>query len=120
MMRNSGLQLSLFDDRDMASITSPDFPGERLIVCRNPELAAKRAHKRRELLEATERDLARIRTAVARQRNPLRGKAEIGLAVGAVIVMDVGAVVSVVVVAVVVGVVRWAVVVVVVAVVVVV
>lgn len=85
LVKGGALQLSLFDDRDMASITSPDFPGERLIVCRNPELAAKRAHKRRELLEATERDLARIRTAVARQRNPLRGKAEIGLAVGAVI-----------------------------------
>lgn len=85
LVKGGALQLSLFDERDMASITSPDFPGERLIVCRNPELAAKRAHKRRELLEATERDLARIRTAVARQRNPLRGKAEIGLAVGAVI-----------------------------------
>ena len=85
LVKGGALQLSLFDDRDMASITSPDFPGERLIVCRNPELAAKRAHKRRELLEATERDLARIRTAVARQRNPLRGKAEIGLAGGAVI-----------------------------------
>lgn len=85
LVKGGALQLSLFDARDMASITSPDFPGERLIVCRNPELAAKRTHKRRELLEATERDLARIRTAVARQRNPLRGKAEIGLAVGAVI-----------------------------------
>jgi hypothetical protein len=79
------LQLSLFDQRDMASITSPDFPGERLIVCRNADLAAKRAHKRQALLEATERDLARIQTAVQRQRKPLRGAANIALAVGAVI-----------------------------------
>jgi transposase len=79
------LQLSLFDERDMASITSPDFPAERLIVCRNPDLAAKRAHKRQALLEATERDLARVRVAVARRRNPLRGATEIALAVGAVV-----------------------------------
>jgi transposase len=85
LIRSGVLQLSLFDERDMASITSPDFPGERLIVCRNPDLAAKRAHKRRELLEGTERDLARIQTAVARSRKPLRGTAEIALAVGAVV-----------------------------------
>jgi transposase len=85
LMAGGALQLSLFDQRDMASITSPDFPGERLIVCRNAELAAKRAHKRRELLDATERDLARIQAAVARKRNPLRGATEIALAVGAVI-----------------------------------
>jgi transposase len=85
LVKGGALQLSLFDQRDMASITSPDFPGERLIVCRNPDLAAKRAHKRQELLDATERDLARIQTAVARKRNPLRGATEIALAVGAVI-----------------------------------
>jgi hypothetical protein len=51
------LQMSLFDDRDMASITSPDFPGERLIVCRNPDLARLRTHKCEELLAASERDL---------------------------------------------------------------
>ena len=79
------LQLSLFDQRDMASITSPDFPGERLIVCRNPDLAAQRARKREELLAATERDLARIQAAVGRKRNPLRGSAAIALAVGAVV-----------------------------------
>src|SRR6266436_5762109 len=60
------LQLSLFDDRDMAEITSPDFPGERLIVCRNP-------------------DLAGVKAAVQRQRNPLRGEDAIGLKVGAVL-----------------------------------
>jgi transposase len=83
---NSGAwQLTLFDQRDMASITSPDFPGERLIVCRNPELAAERSRKREDLLAATEKDLARIKAAVERQRNPLRGTAEIALKVGEVL-----------------------------------
>jgi transposase len=82
---NSGLiQLSLFDQRDMASITSPDFPGERLVVCRNPDLAAERARTREDLLAATERDLARIQKRVERQRAPLRGTAAIALAVGEV------------------------------------
>jgi hypothetical protein len=79
------LQMSLFDDRDMASITTPEFPGERLIVCRNRALASERARKREDLLAATERDLTRIAAAVARKRQPLRGKAEIGLAIGAVL-----------------------------------
>lgn len=79
------LQLSLFDDRDLAEIASPDYPGERLIVCRNPLLTAERRRKRDELLAATERDLARIRQAVTRQRKPLAGRTEIGLAVGAVL-----------------------------------
>ena len=79
------LQMSLFDDRDMASVTSPDFPGERLIVCRNPDLAKLRTHKREELLAATERDLGKIAAAVGRQRRPLRGEAEIGVRVGRVI-----------------------------------
>ncbi len=77
------LQLSLFDDRDLAEIASPDYPGERLIVCRNPLLAAERRRKRAELLAATERHLSRIKLAVERKRAPLRGKAEIGLEVGA-------------------------------------
>jgi hypothetical protein len=80
------LQLSLFDDRDLAEISAPDmFPGERLIVCRNGELAAERARKRGELLAATERELARIEARVRRKGSPLRGAAEIGLAVGAVL-----------------------------------
>jgi hypothetical protein len=80
------LQLSLFDERDLAEIAAPDaFPGERLIVCRNPLLAEERARKREELLAATERDLSRIRLVVERKRQPLRGRAEIGLAVGAVL-----------------------------------
>jgi CBS domain-containing protein len=80
------LQPSLFDERDMAEIAAPDaFPGERLIVCRNPLLAEERARKREELLAATERDLSRIKLTVERKRMPLRGTAEIGLAVGAVL-----------------------------------
>ena len=79
------LQLSLFDDRDLAEIASPDYPGERLIVCRNPLLAAERRRKREALLAATERDLSRIKLAVERRRAPLRGTAAIGLEVGAVL-----------------------------------
>jgi hypothetical protein len=85
LLDGGALQMSLFDDRDMAGITSPEFPGERLIVCRNRALAAERARKREDLLAATERDLARIATAVARKHQPLRGKAEIGLEIGAVL-----------------------------------
>jgi hypothetical protein len=79
------LQPSLFDDRDMAEITSPDYPGERLVVCKNPLLAEERARKRAELLAATEKDLARIATRVQRARSPLHGAAAIGQAVGAVL-----------------------------------
>jgi len=78
-------QLSLFDQRDLAGITAPDYPGERLIVCRNPDLAAARRHKREDLLRATERDLAVIQHAVRRARKPLRGRAPIALKIGAVI-----------------------------------
>ena len=79
------LQLSLFDDRDMAEIASPDYPGERLVVCRNPLLAQERARTRADLIGATEKDLAKIRTATTRPRNPLRGEAKIALEVGAVL-----------------------------------
>src|SRR5438445_914447 len=93
------LQPSLFDDRDprsrvegvpgqdrdMAEITSPDYPGERLMVCKNPLLAEQRARKRVELLAVTENDLARIAARVQRARSPLRGAAAIGQAVGAVL-----------------------------------
>ncbi len=78
------LQLSLFDERDMAEIVSDDYPGERLIVCRNPELAAERARKRAELLEATEKALVKIRAMTEKKRNPLRGADKIALKVGAV------------------------------------
>ena len=60
------LQLSLFDERDLAEIHHPDFPGERLIACRNPWLADERAHKREALLQATERDLATVLAATLR------------------------------------------------------
>jgi transposase len=85
LLNSGALQLALFDQRDMASITSPDFPGERLIVCRNPDLAAERTRKREDLLAATEKDLARIKAAVERTRNPLRGATEIALKVGEVL-----------------------------------
>jgi hypothetical protein len=78
-------QLSLFDERDLASITSDDFPDERLIVCRNPDLAVARRRKRQDLLAATERELTAIVKAVHRTREPLCGQAEIALKVGAVI-----------------------------------
>src|SRR6266852_7132373 len=79
------LQLSLFDNKDLAEITAPEYPGERLVVCKNPLLAEERTRKRRELLEATERQLATVARAVARDKRPLRGAAKIGLRVGRVI-----------------------------------
>jgi transposase len=85
LLNSGALQLTLFDQRDMASITSPDFPGERLIVCRNPDLAAERTRKREDLLAATEKHLASIKAAVERKRNPLRGATEIALKVGEVL-----------------------------------
>jgi transposase len=83
---NGPLQLSLFDDRDLAEISAPElFPGERLIACRNPDLAVERARKREDLLAATERELARIEAKIRRRNAPLRDAAEIGLAVGVVL-----------------------------------
>ncbi|MBI2477759.1 MAG: IS1634 family transposase [Planctomycetia bacterium] len=79
------IQMSLFDQQDLAEVTSEHFPGERLVVCRNPALAEQRARKRKELLEATEAQLEPIRLATLRTRNPLRGEQEIGLRVGQVI-----------------------------------
>ena len=79
-------QLSLFDERDLASITADDdYHGERLIVCRNPDLAIARRRKREDLLAATERNLAEVQNAVRRADKPLRGAAKIGLKVGAVV-----------------------------------
>src|SRR5437667_8594522 len=79
------LQPSLFDDRDMAEITSPDYPDERLVVCKNPLLAEERARKRGERSAATEKELALIVARVQRARSPLHGAAAIGQAVGAVL-----------------------------------
>jgi hypothetical protein len=84
LMADDGpLQLSLFDEQDLAEITSPDFPGERLIACRNPALAADRARKRDDLLAATEKLLAPVISRV--QAGRLTGAAEIGIQAGKVI-----------------------------------
>ncbi len=79
------LDVSLFDERDLAELSSPDYPGERLIVCRNPLLATERKRKREELLRATERELEKIAAATQRVGNPLRGRDRIGLRVGRVL-----------------------------------
>ena len=85
LVKGGRLQLSLFDQRDLAEIKHPDFPGERLIVCRNPLLAGERTRKRNELLAATERELDKIVAATSRSVRPLRGKEKIGLRVGQVL-----------------------------------
>ena len=77
------LQMSLFDTQDLAEISHPDYPGERLIACRNPALAVERARKRNELLAATHADLAAIAARVAAGR--LRGAGKIGEAIGRII-----------------------------------
>jgi hypothetical protein len=79
------VSLSLFDQRDLAEIQSPDYPQERLIVCRNPLLAEERARKRQELLAATEKLLETIRAATGRTKRPLKGKDKIGLRLGKII-----------------------------------
>jgi transposase len=78
-------QPSLFDQRNLIELSSEQFPGERLIVCRNPLLAEERARKRIELLAATELDLAKIATATQRPRRALRGEKAIALRVGRII-----------------------------------
>ncbi|MEW5885904.1 MAG: IS1634 family transposase [Pseudomonadota bacterium] len=78
-------QPGLFDERNLLEITSEHFPGERLIVCRNPQLAEERARKRAELLAATEAKLAKIAAATQRAHKPLRGQHNIALRVGRVI-----------------------------------
>jgi hypothetical protein len=79
LVRGGDLQLTLFDQTDLAEITSPDFPGERLVACKNPFLEAERARKRESLLAATEADLAKITAACTRTRAPLRGKDKIAV-----------------------------------------
>ncbi len=82
---DGNLQLSLFDQQDLAEMQHPAYPGERLLACRNPLLAEERKRKREELLTATEKQLEKIRAATQRKRRPRRGKKEIGLAVGKVL-----------------------------------
>jgi transposase len=78
-------QPSLFDERNLIELTSEHFPGERLVVCRNPALAEERSRKRLELLAATEVDLAKVSAATQRKRAPLRGEQAIALRVGRLI-----------------------------------
>src|ERR1700689_2924795 len=85
LARDCDLQLTLFDVQDLAEITSPDFPGERLVACMNPFLEAERARKRESLLAATEADLAKIAAACARARAPLRGQDKIAVRVDRVL-----------------------------------
>src|SRR6266576_6749768 len=85
LVRGGDLQLTLFDTQYLAEITSPDFPGERLIACMNPFLEAERARKRESLLAATEADLDKIAAACARARAPLRGTDKIAVRVDRVL-----------------------------------
>jgi hypothetical protein len=85
LVAGSGFQFSLFDDRDFGEVHSPEFPGERLIACRNPLLEQERTRKREELLQATERELQPIVDATQRSKNRLQGKDQIALRLGKVI-----------------------------------
>jgi hypothetical protein len=86
LMSAGALQLSLFDQTNLAEITSDEFPGERLVVCRNPQLAAERARKREDLLRATERELDRVHQMTSGPRGSLRNASagKIGERVGRV------------------------------------
>jgi transposase len=85
LLEKGTLQLSLFDEKNLAEISSPDYPGERLMVCYNPLLDDERSRKRRELLEATDKGLAKIAKEVARRtKKPLK-ESEIALKVGKVL-----------------------------------
>jgi transposase len=83
LVEQGQLQLDLFDERNLLELSSPDYPGERLVACRNPELAKLRTHKREELLAATEANLEKIKARV--DAGKLAGRDEIGLRVGKVI-----------------------------------
>jgi transposase len=85
LVERGALQLSLFDEKNLAEITSPDYPNERLMACYNPLLEEERGRKRRELLEATEKGLAKIAKEVARRRKKPLKESEIALKVGKVL-----------------------------------
>lgn len=85
LVNQGAIQLELFDEQNLAEIQSPDFPGERLVVCRNPALAERRSRKRESMLAATEAELELIAAAVARPKRTLKGKDKIGLRVGRVL-----------------------------------
>jgi transposase len=84
LVEQESIQLSLFDEHNIAEISSEDYPGERLIACRNPMLATERAHTREELLQATEKELSKI-VAATRQKKRLTGASNIALKVGKVV-----------------------------------
>jgi hypothetical protein len=81
LLETGAFQLSLFDERDLAEITAPEFPGERLVVCKNPLLAEERARKREDLLQATEAALAKLADQITRGTGP-KGQDKIARAVG--------------------------------------
>ena len=83
LMDSGALQMDLFDERNLFELTHPDFPGERLVACRNPELAKRRAEKRKSLLDATARELHKVRDMVQRAR--LHGQDAIGVRIGKVV-----------------------------------
>jgi len=85
LVQKGALQLSLLDEKNLAEITSPDYPGERLMVCHNPLLEEERARKRQALLEATEKSLTKIAKEVTRRTQTPLTAAEIGLKVGKVL-----------------------------------
>src|SRR6266566_4749138 len=85
LVESGSLQMGLFDEKDLAEISDPAYPGERLIACKNPILAEERARKREDLLKATEKELAQIAAATQRSKRPLRGQSAIGLRVGRVL-----------------------------------
>jgi len=85
LVQSGALQLSLFDRKDLAEITTPEYPGERLIVCKNPLLAEERRRKRAELLAATETALAKVAQRTGRAKRPLQGREKIALTVGKVL-----------------------------------
>jgi hypothetical protein len=85
LAQRGAIQLSLFDETNLAEISDPEYPDERLVVCRNPILAEERRRKREDLLAATEVELGKIESAVKREKRPLRGEGAIGVRLGRVI-----------------------------------
>jgi len=85
LVQNASLQLSLFDEKDLAEISDPNYPDERLVVCKNPFLAYERARKREDLLQATEKKLNKVVEATMRQMRRLKGKEKIALRVGKIL-----------------------------------
>jgi transposase len=83
LVQGEALQLGLFDERSLFELTDEDYPGERLIACRNPQLAKLRAYKRQQLLQATEQELQKVRASLEAGR--LKGKAKIGVRIGRVV-----------------------------------